>query len=175
MALVHVPGNGFTKIRFTCNKFSMQMFHWWVSNSICVRSIFMQDFRIPLLNKFFTFRFFIILILRLSFFTIRIFFDIGLITSHYIQLIDIEFLLVLIIFFLTGYYCAVIVTCCGCLYIIFSLLIGLSANFGLFGCYIILMFWYIIWFGLLKSSFPFPVDFRSLSYFSSYFFLQISS
>ena len=44
-------------------------------------------------------------------------------------------LVVLIIFFFTSYYGAVIATCCGFHYIIYSLLVGLGANFGVFGCY----------------------------------------
>ena len=48
-------------------------------------------------------------------------------------------------FFFTSYYGAMIITSCGYLYIIFSLMLSLEANFGVIGYYTIWMFWYLIW------------------------------
>lgn len=67
------------------------------------------------------------------FIIIRIFTDMGLVTGLAIKLTDTELLPVLTIFFCTGYYSSVIIICC----IIFNLLVGLSAHFGVFGCYVI--------------------------------------
>ena len=112
---------------FICNRFSMQMFYCWISNYNCARSFFMQGVGIALLNNFFTFRFFISLIQRLSSFSIiiSIFIYMDLVTSLTSWLTKIAYLMVLIIFFFM-----VIATCCGCFYTIYILLIGLGANFG---------------------------------------------
>ena len=72
----------------------------------------MQGVGIALLNNFFTFRFFISLIQRLSSFSIiiSIFIYMDLVTSLTIWLTKIAYLVVLIIFFFM-----VIASCCGCL------------------------------------------------------------
>ena len=64
-------------------------------------------------------------------------------------------------FFFTSYYGAMIVTKCGYWYAIFSLMLGLGANFGVFGRYIIWMFWCTIWkvFQQNVYDFIFPSDF----------------
>ena len=60
----------------------MQMFQCWISNYNCARSFFMQGVGIALLSNFFTFRFFISLIQRLSFFSIiRIFICMGVLSQ----------------------------------------------------------------------------------------------
>ena len=68
---------------FVSNRFSMQMFQCWLSNYKCARSFFMQGVGIALLSNFFTFRFFISLIQRLSFFSIiiRIFICMGVLSQ----------------------------------------------------------------------------------------------
>ena len=96
----------------------------------------MQSVGNDLPSNFFTFRFFIILIQRISSFIIIAIINMGLVTCGAIELIDIEFPVVFFFFF-TSYYGAMIVTRCGYLYIIFSLMLGLGDNFGVFGRYTI--------------------------------------
>ena len=98
-----------------------------------------------MLSNFFTFRFFIILIRRLSYFIIKIFLDMSFATRITIYLIDLELLLIYIIFFCISYYGAVIVTCCECLYSIFFLvcwsvwvLTSVFFDVMLFECYVTL-------------------------------------
>ena len=127
---------------FVCNRFSMQMFHCWISNYNCAKSFFIQSVEIDLLRNFITFRFFIILIQRLS-----LLFLLELLTWVLSQVLLFNLLILSFLrflsffFFFTSYYGAMIVTSCGCLYIIFSSMLSLGTNVGVFGRYIIWMFW----------------------------------